>query len=686
MPNISSNLSDKEEHLPEVEVLLATFNGELYLSEFLESLYNQQGVKIHLRVSDDGSTDKTLEIIDLYKSKFASCKISSGPRKGPSANFFSLIEKSSYEYAALADQDDIWLPNHLLLSLSRLHKITDVPSMTFSAVAEFGQELISESVWPKRYPGENVRTILTENLARGCTFVLNSEAINLIKFHRPENAIMHDWWILLLIYSSGNVTWSTLPEVRYRIHQNNAVGGKPIFQIRAKRFFKNVTGHNWKFVHQADELLRSYHWAMHSLNRQEIAAFLQLFTSPGLKSRYSMLMSPIRLRASLVDELAIRIAFLLQPRRKRGPGTMEFFVYNRLKKFFAQSTFFIANFRLPIKSFIDYRITKKFDQYNIVKRVDKLSNNGLAIVALYPRQGILSSATRIIDSLLLSNYSVLVIMNESPSSRAWLEILGNKPIEILTRPNIGRDFGAYKIGFKYAEKNGYLNQIENLLFANDSTLYGPNSINFVKSMLEIKKPWQSMFVNYQFHMHAQSFFQVFNKDIFQRETFSKFWHNYYPSEFRHRTINYGEVLLSSVCIGEGFVPYSFVSAKSILDHPEFREFSVDEKFGIWSDTGFNFSVREFATLENTKLFMQRQYLAVNITHHQGLLASRVLKAPLKLDIFQTGLATLEGIETTLKELGIMGNELIDVMDVMTLKGSHVSKKGFQKLWRFYGYL
>jgi glycosyltransferase involved in cell wall biosynthesis len=315
MPNTSSNLFDKEECLPEVEVLLATFNGELYLSEFLESLCNQQEVIIHLRISDDGSTDRTLEIIETYKNEFASCKIFSGPCKGPSANFFSLIEKSSYEYVAVADQDDIWLPNHLHLSLNRLSKNTNTPAMTFSAVKEFGENTKSESIWPNRYPGKDIKSILTENLARGCTFVLNSKAIKLIKSYQPEKAIMHDWWILLLIYSSGKVTWSTLPEVRYRIHQNNAVGRVPRFQIRARRFFNNVMSRDWKFVIQADELFRSYSWSMSSQNRQELSAFLGVFASPTVLPRLRMLLWSKRFRSSLIDEVAIRIALLLQARR-----------------------------------------------------------------------------------------------------------------------------------------------------------------------------------------------------------------------------------------------------------------------------------------------------------------------------------------------------------------------------------
>ena len=320
MPSISSDSLTKELDLPEVEVLLATFNGELYLSEFLDSLCNQQGVRLHLRVSDDGSTDETLAIVNSFKNKFVSCKIYSGPQKGPSANFFSLIEKATYNFVALADQDDIWLPNHLVSSLNRLPAAQNVPSLTFSSVSEFGKDLESESIWPDRFPGKDIRTILTENLARGCTFVLNSKAINLIKLHKPEGAIMHDWWIILLLYSSGSVTWSTVPEVNYRIHRNNAVGSIPNFRVRLDRFIENINNRNWKILTQAEELLESYGWTMSCQKRYEIRVFVRNLGSPLLAGRFALVLWPHRFRSALIDEIALRLTFLIMKKRKRGMG------------------------------------------------------------------------------------------------------------------------------------------------------------------------------------------------------------------------------------------------------------------------------------------------------------------------------------------------------------------------------
>ena len=102
-----------------VQVLLATHNGEKYLREFLESLVTQTGVIIELLVSDDNSTDGTIEILKMYEEKFASLSVFNGPEQGPARNFFSLLQKANSDYVALADQDDIWNLVNYMRSLKK---------------------------------------------------------------------------------------------------------------------------------------------------------------------------------------------------------------------------------------------------------------------------------------------------------------------------------------------------------------------------------------------------------------------------------------------------------------------------------------------------------------------------------------------------------------------------------------
>ena len=425
---------------------------------------------------------------------------------------------------------------------------------------------------------------------------------------------------------------------------------------------------------------------MSSHKRHEIGSFVRGIESHLITGRCNLLFWPGRYRTNALDEIAVRLAILIHKRRKGSVGTLSIFILHRLKKLIACFTFFLATLKQRIQTYLDYRITKNFEKFSLSKSFESTANNRVAIVALYPREGVLPSASRLIDSLLRSNYSVVAVMNQSKHMDSWLTAFSSRPIEILVRPNIGRDFGAYRTGFRYVESKGALNVAQKLLFANDSMLYGPKSIDFVDSLLSVDKPWLGMFVNYQFHTHSQSFFQVFSREVFANPSFSDFWKKYYPSELRHKAINDGEVALSSLCLGLGFSPTSFVTAKSILESSEFHEFKPDEKFGIWSNHGSAWLDERISTLENTKFLMKRQYLENNVTHHQGLLVSRILKSPLKLDIFQTGQVTLDGLESTLISLGIRDVELQNILGIMTLKGTHASNRGIKRLWKTFGYI
>ena len=154
--------------LPEVEVLLATYNGEPYLKEFLVSLSRQEGVVIHLSVSDDGSTDNTLEVIRSFQLKFKTVQILDGPQKGPAENFLSLIKQAKSEIIALADQDDIWLPNHLYNSLGRIQSCSkDSAVLSICKVREFTSTEDFCSPWPSGNFDLGFPKNLYENVGRG---------------------------------------------------------------------------------------------------------------------------------------------------------------------------------------------------------------------------------------------------------------------------------------------------------------------------------------------------------------------------------------------------------------------------------------------------------------------------------------------------------------------------------------
>lgn len=237
--------------MEEIDVLLATYNGERFIEEFLESLVGQEQVNIHLIVSDDGSTDSTLEIVKRHQSKFKKVTFLDGPRTGPMRNFFHLLRNSNGKFVALADQDDIWSKDHLIKSINRI-KGSKIPAMTYSSVVQFGDERKKTEVWPSNYAGPKFPAIIFENTARGCTIVVNAQARQLINIREPNNAIMHDWWILLLIQLYGEVFFEPEPEIHYRLHSNNFVG---IPSQRTSAYIKTIRRGRWLPLEQLRELL-----------------------------------------------------------------------------------------------------------------------------------------------------------------------------------------------------------------------------------------------------------------------------------------------------------------------------------------------------------------------------------------------------------------------------------------------
>jgi glycosyltransferase involved in cell wall biosynthesis len=313
MRNTYTKLSAKEQSTPDIEVLLATFNGARYLKEFLDSLTRQEGVKIHLRVSDDASTDETLEIVKSYQDKFESCLTFQGPCEGPSSNFFSLIDRATFDFIALADQDDVWYPYHLSNSIDRLEKSVDPLSMTFCQVIETNESSSDyEKVWPNISSSPELHEIFFQNFARGCTMVLKRELAELISRNPRSKAVMHDWWIYLVAKSCGSTIFSVDPEVRYRIHGKNTIGHGPKFRKRISNFFFNSIRGKWAPWDQLEQLEYEFQDVLLPEAKSDL---FWLFNIPNLRFKnkfHQIFLDGRKLRTSFISDTFVKFYLLLR--------------------------------------------------------------------------------------------------------------------------------------------------------------------------------------------------------------------------------------------------------------------------------------------------------------------------------------------------------------------------------------
>lgn len=309
---LNDSLSDMSK-LPQVEVLLATFNGEKHLSDFLRSLACQSGVEIYLRASDDGSTDHTIEILNQFKDDFTSFRLADGPRKGPAANFFSLMQKSELDYVALADQDDIWEENHLINSINRLRLDGNPLALTFSKVLESSNPKGFEgNLWPDIEGGPAFHEIFFENLARGCTFVMKKQLVKLVCEKKTDGVVMHDWWILLVAKSCGSVLFGHEAEVRYRLHSNNVVGRGPRLPFRIKSIFMTLTSRNWAPKLQLEALWREFANQMSVDARHELDNFFEILNMT-LKGRATKVMlSKRQYRKNFLSDFLVKMYLIVE--------------------------------------------------------------------------------------------------------------------------------------------------------------------------------------------------------------------------------------------------------------------------------------------------------------------------------------------------------------------------------------
>ena len=226
-----------------VSILVSTFNGAKYLSEQLDSLVAQTYKNKKIRVRDDGSTDESRQILAKYAEQYSCFRVEFGNYLGISQSFFSLLslaDKGS-RYFAFCDQDDVWHADKIERAVTRLSGISsDTPAIYCSRLRYVGKDLstLGESGMPRR--GASFQNALVENVAIGCTMVMNRAARDLIAKSLPAQCVWHDWWCYLVVSAFGIVVYDEYPTIKYRLHGENNTGAAVSlwgqFRRRIRRF------------------------------------------------------------------------------------------------------------------------------------------------------------------------------------------------------------------------------------------------------------------------------------------------------------------------------------------------------------------------------------------------------------------------------------------------------------------
>lgn len=215
-----------------ISIAMATYNGEQFIEEQIESILAQDFVDFELVVHDDCSTDSTCEIVRGVEKRDNRIKLLKNDRRiGVVKNFERAIKRCKGEYIALCDQDDIWKKNKLTVQLEKMHKLEreypEKPVMIHSDL-----EMINDNEKPisdsyMKYRGyrlnseRNLPHILGPNGVMGNTVMMNRRVVDLV-MPFPSDIAVHDYWIALMTELFGVRGYISEPLVKYRIHSSNS--------------------------------------------------------------------------------------------------------------------------------------------------------------------------------------------------------------------------------------------------------------------------------------------------------------------------------------------------------------------------------------------------------------------------------------------------------------------------------
>ena len=224
--------------MPKIIILLSTYNGEKYLKEQLDSLFLQTYNDFNILIRDDGSTNKTKYILNEYEKNYPN-KVQiiedSIGNLGSSKSFMKLLEYSSdCEYVMFCDQDDVWLPEKIEMSINKIKELEvesnkNIPLLVFTDLTVVDEKLniINKSYWnyQKLIPSitNDWKKLLSQNVITGCTIIMNKKAKEVCLPFTLEMMI-HDQWIGVNVSKYGKIGYLNEQTILYRQHGNNVEG------------------------------------------------------------------------------------------------------------------------------------------------------------------------------------------------------------------------------------------------------------------------------------------------------------------------------------------------------------------------------------------------------------------------------------------------------------------------------
>jgi len=271
-----------------VEILLATYNGEKFIQDQLESLINQTYNDFIVTIRDDGSTDNTMSIIERYVDKYPDIFriINDDLQCGSAAsNFCELTRVSTGDYLMFCDQDDYWFPNKVEVTLKKMVELEtargkETPILVFTDYIVADSSLIpvaNDNSQIEKY-NLDLPHLLVQNYVTGCLSMINRKLANMIGDYSSQ-ILMHDWWMALIASAFGIVDHVSVATMFYRQHDNNVVGSinvKSLKYILSKITDPSIKNSFVLYYNQASLLLDRFETISKDDNLKTVLDFIDI--------------------------------------------------------------------------------------------------------------------------------------------------------------------------------------------------------------------------------------------------------------------------------------------------------------------------------------------------------------------------------------------------------------------------
>ena len=298
----------------ELYIILSTYNGEKYLKAQLDSLFSQSYKNFRLIVRDDGSTDGTKEILNSYNIELLSSSENLGVKKSFETLLKYACENSDAKYFMFCDQDDVWNSDKIEKTLKKMQELetfygNEIPLLVHTDLEVVNEKLetLSDSMWKSEYINPKANTLnklLIQNTITGCTMMIN-RTLAMQSLSISPKAIMHDWWMGLIVGAFGKIEFIEESTMKYRQHGKNDTGAKNYnykFIINKLKKFSDIDVN--KHISQAREFLEEHKEELDEKSKKMLEDFSTIKEKPYLQ-RVSIILKYRLFKYGLIKNIGL---------------------------------------------------------------------------------------------------------------------------------------------------------------------------------------------------------------------------------------------------------------------------------------------------------------------------------------------------------------------------------------------